>query len=53
MQKKAAEEEAAGNIKVEDPYAVKLTNVPGPVTEQDIRQILGKFGTIESCYIPQ
>lgn len=53
MQKKAAEEEAAGNVKVEDPLAVKLTNVPGSVTEQDLRAALGKFGTIESCYIPQ
>lgn len=52
MQKKAAEEELAGQVKVEDPYAVKLTNVPGSVTEQDLRSILGKFGTIESCYIP-
>lgn len=52
MLKKAAEEEVAAQVKVEDPFAVKLTNVPGSVTEQDLREILGKFGTIEACYIP-
>jgi RNA recognition motif-containing protein len=52
MLKKAAEEEIAAQVKVEDPFAVKLTNVPGSVTEQDLRAILSKFGTIENIYIP-
>lgn len=52
MAKKQAEEEIESQKKVDDPYAVKLTSVPGHCTEQDITDMMGKFGKIESCYIP-
>ena len=39
-------------MKVDDPYGVKLTNVPANCTEPEIREALGKFGRIEACYIP-
>jgi|688.fasta_scaffold669149_1 hypothetical protein len=45
--KKKAEEEAKANEKVEDPLAVKLTNVPGGATEKEIRAAMEKFGKIE------
>ena len=50
--KKREEEELESQKKVEDPYAVKLTNVPGHCTEADITSKMAKFGKIESCYIP-
>lgn len=50
--KKLAEEAVEGEKKVEDLFAVKLTNVPAHVTEQDINEVFCKFGKIEQCYIP-
>lgn len=45
-------EQAESEKKTEDMYAVKLTNVPCNCTEEEIRVVMGKFGRIESCYIP-
>ena len=52
MAKKKAEEEVESLKKVDDPLAVKLTNVPCSATEEDIRGVMKKFGYVEQCYIP-
>jgi hypothetical protein len=52
MAKKKAEEEIESMKKVDDPYAVKLTNVPAATTEAEIRAAMKKFGQIEQCFIP-
>lgn len=52
MEKKKAEDELKAQEKVDDPYAVKLTNVPAACTEHDITSVMSKFGRIEQCYIP-
>jgi RNA recognition motif-containing protein len=52
MEKKKAEEELESLKKVDDPFAVKLTNVPAACTELDITSVMQKFGKIEQCYIP-
>ena len=45
--KKLAEEQEEANKKVEDLYAVKLTNLTAASTEADIRAVFSKFGRIE------
>lgn len=51
--KQRAEDENKADQKVIDPFAVKLTNVTMAVTEEDIIEVMKKFGTVTRCRIPQ
>ena len=49
LKAKADEEE---NTEVVDPYTVKIRKFPNDVREDDLREILSKFGEVVRCKIP-
>jgi len=53
LQAKKATEEQQEEKKIPDPKGIRLTEIPGTITEQDICEaIVEKFGQIERCFMP-
>ena len=50
--RKQAEDASQGSVKVEDPKAVKLLNLNSSITEEDIIEVMKKFGNVVRCRIP-
>lgn len=50
--KKKEEELKERDLKVSDPFAVKLSNMPNCTTEEDIKEAMAIYGEVKKCRIP-
>jgi len=54
LQAKQRENDAAtADVKILDPFAVKLTNITNSITEEEVIEVMKQFGLVVRCRIPQ